>query len=148
MRRLGFREYLPAERQSDIITSFRYPEDPAFDFDEFYQRLAERGFVIYPGKVSHADCFRIGTIGRISVEDVNALVSAIEADAPLSGGYDRQARMRAVLGGHRPPLRAAAQRRFLSSAPILRVSGQTFATPSTTRIVPMPPPTTESTGPK
>jgi 2-aminoethylphosphonate-pyruvate transaminase len=78
MRRLGFREYLAAERQSDIITSFRYPEDPAFDFPAFYQRLARRGFVIYPGKVSHADCFRIGTIGRIAVDDVNALVAAIE----------------------------------------------------------------------
>ena len=78
MRRLGFREYLAPERQSDIITSFRYPTDPAFDFPEFYRRLAERGFVIYPGKVSHADCFRIGTIGRISVDDVNALVAAIE----------------------------------------------------------------------
>lgn len=78
MRRLGFREYLPAARQSDVITSFRFPEDPAFDFAEFYRRLAERGFVIYPGKVSHADCFRIGTIGRISVEDVNALLVEIE----------------------------------------------------------------------
>ena len=66
--RSGFAEYLAAERQSDIITSFRYPKDPAFDFEEFYRRLAERGFVIYPGKVSHADCFRIGTIGRISVD--------------------------------------------------------------------------------
>ena len=78
MRRLGFREYLAVERQSDVITSFRYPEDPAFEFANFYQRLADRGFVIYPGKVSHADCFRIGTIGRISVDDVNALVGAIE----------------------------------------------------------------------
>ena len=78
IRRLGFREYLAAERQSDIITSFRYPADPAFDFSQFYRRLAERGFVIYPGKVSHADCFRIGTIGRISADDVKALVAAIE----------------------------------------------------------------------
>ncbi|MFN2509696.1 MAG: 2-aminoethylphosphonate--pyruvate transaminase [Chthoniobacterales bacterium] len=77
MRRLGFREYLPPERQSDIITSFYYPESPNFEFAEFYRRLAERGFVIYPGKVSHADCFRIGTIGRISVENVKALVTAV-----------------------------------------------------------------------
>jgi 2-aminoethylphosphonate-pyruvate transaminase len=78
MRRLGFREYLPPERQSDIITSFRYPEDPAFDFAEFYRRLAAQGMVIYPGKVSHADCFRIGTIGQIFPEQVEALVSEIE----------------------------------------------------------------------
>lgn len=79
MRRLGFREYLAPERQSDIITSFRYPEDPAFDFDEFYRLLAARGMVIYPGKVSRADCFRIGTIGRIFPEQVKALLSEIEA---------------------------------------------------------------------
>jgi 2-aminoethylphosphonate-pyruvate transaminase len=78
MRRLGFREYLAPERQSDIITSFRYPEDPAFDFAEFYRRLAAQGMVIYPGKVSHADCFRIGTIGQIFPEQVEALVSEIE----------------------------------------------------------------------
>ena len=77
MRRLGFREYLAPERQSDIITSFRYPEDPAFEFEEFYRSLAARRMVIYPGKVSDADCFRIGTIGRISSQQVAALVSEI-----------------------------------------------------------------------
>jgi len=75
MRRLGFREYLAPERQSDIITSFRYPEDPAFDFAEFYRLLSDRGMIIYPGKVSSADCFRIGTIGRISPDDVKALIA-------------------------------------------------------------------------
>ena len=78
MRRIGFREYLAPELQSDIITSFRYPEDPAFDFAEFYRQLAAQGMVIYPGKVSHADCFRVGTIGRIFPEQVEALVLAIE----------------------------------------------------------------------
>src|SRR5688572_5563764 len=77
MRQLGFREYLPPERQSDIITSFRYPEHPAFAFSDFYRGLAARGMVIYPGKVSDADCFRIGTIGRISPDQVQALVAEI-----------------------------------------------------------------------
>jgi 2-aminoethylphosphonate-pyruvate transaminase len=80
MKALGFREYLPRERQSDIITSYRYPADGHFVFEDLYRRLAAKGFVIYPGKVSHADCFRIGTIGRISPADVEALVSAIAAD--------------------------------------------------------------------
>lgn len=78
MRRIGFREYLAPERQSDVITSFRYPEDPAFDFAKFYRLLAARAMVIYPGKVSQADCFRIGTIGRIFPEQVEALISEIE----------------------------------------------------------------------
>ena len=77
MRALGFREYLPAERQSHVITAFRYPEDETFVFDEFYRRLAETGMIIYPGKVSRADSFRIGTIGRISLEDMRSLVSAV-----------------------------------------------------------------------
>jgi 2-aminoethylphosphonate-pyruvate transaminase len=79
MQALGFREYLPRERQSDIITSYQYPADEGFVFEEFYRRLAAKGFVIYPGKVTHADCFRIGTIGRISPTDVEALLSAINA---------------------------------------------------------------------
>jgi 2-aminoethylphosphonate-pyruvate transaminase len=77
MRRLGFAEYLPAERQSNTITAFRYPDDPSFRFEDFYHRLRARGFVIYPGKLSQADCFRIGTIGRINAEDVGDLVAAI-----------------------------------------------------------------------
>ena len=78
MRALGFHEYLLPRRQSDIITSFRYPERAGFVFEEFYRRLAGKGFVIYPGKVSQADCFRIGTIGQISPLDVAALVREIE----------------------------------------------------------------------
>jgi aspartate aminotransferase-like enzyme len=54
MQALGFAEYLRADRQSDIITSYRYPADERFVFDDFYRELAAKGFVIYPGKVSHA----------------------------------------------------------------------------------------------
>lgn len=79
MRKLGFREYLAPELQGPIITSFRYPDHPAFRFDEFYDRLNRRGYVIYPGKVSSADCFRIGHIGRLFPTDVHALLGAIES---------------------------------------------------------------------
>ncbi len=74
---LGFAEYLPPEKQSYIITSFRYPEHPNFDFEQFYSRLAARGMIIYPGKLSRVDCFRIGSIGRIFPDDVRALLAAI-----------------------------------------------------------------------
>jgi 2-aminoethylphosphonate-pyruvate transaminase len=77
MRRLGFTPYLPADCQSVIITSFYYPDDPAFDFDVFYSRLSDLGYVIYPGKLSQADCFRIGNIGQIFPEDVRGLTAAI-----------------------------------------------------------------------
>ncbi len=79
MRRMGFREYVPAESQSHIITSFLFPEDPHFDFEEFYQRLSTKGMVIYPGKLAEVDCFRIGNIGRIFKSDINSLLVAIEA---------------------------------------------------------------------
>ncbi|MBV8207111.1 MAG: 2-aminoethylphosphonate--pyruvate transaminase [Acidobacteria bacterium] len=77
MGALGFETYLAPHHQSHIITSFRYPLHPRFDFPEFYGRLSELGFVIYPGKVSHADCFRIGTIGHLFPHDMEALVGAI-----------------------------------------------------------------------
>ena len=77
MSELGFDPYLIPEYQSHIIASFRYPAHPNFDFNGFYARLSERGFVIYPGKVSGADCFRIGAIGHIFPADIRNLVAAI-----------------------------------------------------------------------
>lgn len=79
MREMGFVEFLPAELQGSIITTFRCPSDSHFQFDEFYARLNDKGFVIYPGKVSGNDCFRIGNIGRIFESDMLALLSAIRA---------------------------------------------------------------------
>jgi 2-aminoethylphosphonate-pyruvate transaminase len=77
MRELGFVEYLAPEHQGYIITSFRYPAHPHFKFGEFYERLNEKGYVIYPGKVSNADCFRIGHIGRLLPSDMRDLLRAI-----------------------------------------------------------------------
>lgn len=77
MAELGFKQYLDADIQGHIITSFLYPSDPNFNFDRFYQKLNDRGFIIYPGKLSKADAFRIGNIGQIFPEDVKNLVSAI-----------------------------------------------------------------------
>jgi len=78
MREMGFSEYLKPEDQGYIITSFRYPQDKNFCFEKFYELLNERDFVIYPGKVSDADCFRIGTIGRIFESDIKALLAAVD----------------------------------------------------------------------
>ena len=78
MRKLGIEEYLSPDKQGHIITSFLFPEDSNFDFEVFYEKLNDRGFVIYPGKVSNANCFRIGNIGRIFKSDILALVSTIE----------------------------------------------------------------------
>jgi 2-aminoethylphosphonate-pyruvate transaminase len=77
MRTLGFEEYLRPQDQGYIITSFRYPADPRFSFDEFYRRLNEKGYVIYPGKVSEGNCFRIGHIGRIFPGNIGDLLAAL-----------------------------------------------------------------------
>lgn len=79
MHKMGFRAYLTPEHQGYIITAFRYPDHPRFDFRQFYERLSDKGHVIYPGKLSHADCFRIGHIGRLDESDVIALMAAIKA---------------------------------------------------------------------
>ncbi|MHC4913437.1 MAG: 2-aminoethylphosphonate--pyruvate transaminase, partial [Planctomycetota bacterium] len=78
MREMGFKEYLASQDQGYIITSFLYPKDPNFSFEQFYTRLNEKGYVIYPGKVSDADCFRIGNIGQIFESDIRALLTAIQ----------------------------------------------------------------------
>jgi 2-aminoethylphosphonate-pyruvate transaminase len=77
MQALGFETYLPPELQSYIITSFHYPKDPRFDFDTFYRRLSDQGYIIYPGKISQVDLFRIGSIGRLQESDLQALLAAI-----------------------------------------------------------------------
>lgn len=77
MKALGFRPYLSPTVQSYIITSFRFPADPRFTFDDFYVKLSEKGFIIYPGKISRADTFRIGSIGRLFEADMRALLAAI-----------------------------------------------------------------------
>ncbi len=78
MIRLGFEPYLPKSIRSYIITSFLYPGHPNFSFETFYQKLHEKGCVIYPGKLSQVDCFRIGNIGQIYSDDIHNLLISIE----------------------------------------------------------------------
>ncbi len=79
MSALGFRPLLDPEVQSCIITAFRYPSDPNFRFGDFYKRLSDRGMIIYPGKLTQTDTFRIGTIGRLFPADIEQLLGAVEA---------------------------------------------------------------------
>lgn len=77
MAELGFAPLLPEKWQSPIITAFYSPAHPDYRFVDFYQRLKAQGFVIYPGKVSQADCFRIGNIGDVTPERVRCLLAAM-----------------------------------------------------------------------
>lgn len=75
---LGIRPYVGADVQGPIITTFYYPEHHNFSFQDMYQYIKERGYAIYPGKVTDADTFRIGNIGEIYPEDmvkVTAIIS-------------------------------------------------------------------------
>lgn len=76
---LGFRPYLDFSVQGPIITSFFYPAGSAFTFQEMYDYIKARGYVLYPGKVMQADTFRVGNIGEIYAEDIEKL-AAIMAD--------------------------------------------------------------------
>ncbi len=76
---LGFEPYLEPSRQGYIINTFHSPADARYHFEEFYRRLNELGYVIYPGKLTRADCFRVGNIGRLYPEDIRGLLRAVAA---------------------------------------------------------------------
>ncbi|OPH46970.1 2-aminoethylphosphonate--pyruvate transaminase [Paenibacillus ferrarius] len=78
MERMGLKTLLPVELQSPIITSFLYPDSPVFSFDEFYSRMKQEGFVIYPGKITAASTFRIGNIGDVHLADMERLLAGME----------------------------------------------------------------------
>ncbi|UOQ43308.1 2-aminoethylphosphonate--pyruvate transaminase [Halobacillus salinarum] len=78
MEKLGFTPLLEKRWRSPIITPFYYPEAPDFSFSQFYEKLKSRGFVIYPGKVTKVNTFRIGNIGEVYPSDINKLLRAVE----------------------------------------------------------------------
>lgn len=79
MRGMGFETLLPDRLQAPIIVTFHMPSDGNFVFQTFYDKLRERGFVIYPGKLTVADSFRIGCIGRIGETEMRAFLEAVKA---------------------------------------------------------------------
>ena len=78
MRRRGFETLLPDALQAPIIVTFRTPVDPKFHFETFYDSLRRRGFVIYPGKLTVADSFRIGCIGQLGEAEMLGALAAID----------------------------------------------------------------------
>ncbi|MGD0640157.1 MAG: 2-aminoethylphosphonate--pyruvate transaminase [Roseiarcus sp.] len=77
MRALGFKTLLADALQAPIIATFHTPIHPNFVFQRFYDALKERGYVIYPGKLTVADSFRIGCIGRLYPEDMRGALAAV-----------------------------------------------------------------------
>jgi len=79
MRGLGFQALLEDDLQAPIIVTFLTPADAKYDFESFYNGLAAKGFIIYPGKLTKADSFRIGCIGQVGAQDMARLIEAVKA---------------------------------------------------------------------
>ena len=77
MTRLGFKLFLDARHQAPVIVTFHAPTDPGYDFQKFYDRVREKGFVLYPGKLTQIDTLRVGCIGAIDEHAIRAAVHAI-----------------------------------------------------------------------
>ncbi|MBZ8139413.1 2-aminoethylphosphonate--pyruvate transaminase [Rubrivivax gelatinosus] len=74
---LGLAPLLRPELQSPVIVTFHAPAHPAWDFGAFYGGVRERGFILYPGKLTRIETFRVGCIGALALPDIDAVVDAV-----------------------------------------------------------------------
>ncbi|MGZ5040213.1 MAG: 2-aminoethylphosphonate--pyruvate transaminase [Usitatibacter sp.] len=77
MTALGFRTFLPKSVQSPVIVTFHAPADPAYAFKAFYEKVRARGYILYPGKLTQVDTFRVGCIGAIDASELRAAAAAV-----------------------------------------------------------------------
>lgn len=105
LRGLGFETLLADRWLSPIITTFFCPADPAFGFGEFYDRMKAKGFILYPGKLTAADSFRVGHIGRLDAGVMRAVVAAVAETLTEMG-----------VGSAAPPDSALAEKRRAEEA--------------------------------
>ena len=77
MARLGFKPFLAPAVQAPIIVTFHAPADPAYDFKRFYAAAKQRGFILYPGKLTQIETFRVGCIGAIGPNEMRQAVEAV-----------------------------------------------------------------------
>ena len=78
MKEMGIQTYISQEHQGPVITTFLYPENHDFSFGDMYEYIKDRGYAIYPGKVTEADTFRIGNIGEIYEEDIEKVCGILK----------------------------------------------------------------------
>ncbi|MFM7704233.1 MAG: 2-aminoethylphosphonate--pyruvate transaminase, partial [Rubrivivax sp.] len=77
MAALGFKPFLDAAVQAPIIVTFHAPAHPAYDFKRFYEGAKARGFILYPGKLTQIETFRVGCIGAIGRNEMRQAVAAV-----------------------------------------------------------------------
>jgi 2-aminoethylphosphonate-pyruvate transaminase len=77
MQALGFRSFLPSAIQAPIIVTFHAPSDPNYDFKRFYAAVKQRGYILYPGKLTQVETFRVGCMGHFGDDGIKGAVRAI-----------------------------------------------------------------------
>src|SRR6202008_998269 len=77
MAALGLRAFLPRELQAPVIVTFHAPSDPNYAFKAFYAKVKARGYILYPGKLTQVETFRVGCIGAIDSNEMRNVVSAV-----------------------------------------------------------------------
>ncbi|MBV9724894.1 MAG: 2-aminoethylphosphonate--pyruvate transaminase, partial [Gammaproteobacteria bacterium] len=77
MARLGLRSFLPAAIQAPIIVTFYAPDTPRYAFKSFYEAVKSRGYILYPGKLTAVETFRVGCIGQLGARGIAGAVEAV-----------------------------------------------------------------------
>jgi len=77
MAALGFKPFLDPSVQAPIIVTFHAPEHPNYQFKAFYEATKRHGFVLYPGKLTQIETFRVGCIGAIGPAEMEQAVHAV-----------------------------------------------------------------------
>jgi 2-aminoethylphosphonate-pyruvate transaminase len=77
MAALGLRSFLPRALQAPIIVTFHAPADPAYAFRPFYEKVRARGYILYPGKLTQVETFRVGCIGAIDATEMRTVATAV-----------------------------------------------------------------------
>ena len=106
MRELGFEPLLSARWRSPIIVTFFSPAHPSFSFERFYELMKEQGFIIYPGKLTVVESFRIGCIGQVDEHVMRRVVNAC-ASSLQAMGVDHAAPSTAAIEERKLPGEAA-----------------------------------------
>jgi 2-aminoethylphosphonate-pyruvate transaminase len=104
MRGLGFETLLRDRWLSPIIVTFFNPDDPSFEFSKFYELMKAKGFIIYPGKLTVVDSFRIGCIGQMDHHVMRSVVGAAKQSLDEMG-----------VASARPPKAALSEREKLAA---------------------------------
>ncbi|MEP6607152.1 MAG: 2-aminoethylphosphonate--pyruvate transaminase [Burkholderiaceae bacterium] len=82
---LGFKPFLPPAVQAPIIVTFHAPANPAYTFKAFYEMTRDRGYMLYPGKLTEVETFRVGCIGAIDANEMRNVVSAVSQTLQAMG---------------------------------------------------------------